>query len=82
MSRFLAESNKDPEGMSDEYLKDIVLNFMIAGKDTSASTLSWFIYMLCKNPLVQEKLFQEISSFVDNVGIDEHEIDSFVEKID
>jgi len=33
---------------------------MIAGKDTTANTLSWFFYMLCKNPLVEEKIVQEI----------------------
>lgn len=46
--------------MTDRYLRDIILNFMIAGKDTSANTLTWFFYMLCKHPLVQEKIFQEI----------------------
>ncbi|KAF7825982.1 cytochrome P450 704C1 [Senna tora] len=59
ISRFLMESKKDPKTMNDEYLRDIILNFMIAGKDTSASTLSWFFYMLCKHPLIQEKVAQE-----------------------
>lgn len=54
------ESKKDPEKMNDKYLRDIILNFMLAGKDTSAGTLSWFFYLLCKNPLVQEKVEQEI----------------------
>ena len=46
--------------MNDKYLRDIVLSFMIAGKDTSAGTLSWFFYILCKHPLVHEKVEQEI----------------------
>lgn len=60
LSRFLLESEKDPSNMTDQYLRDIILNFMIAGKDTSANTLSWFFYMLCKNPLIQEKIAQEV----------------------
>ncbi len=60
LSRFLVESNWNPEKMNDQYLRDIILSFMIAGKDTSASTLSWFLYMLCKNPLIQEKIAQEV----------------------
>ncbi|KAJ6722796.1 CYTOCHROME P450 FAMILY 704 SUBFAMILY A POLYPEPTIDE 1 [Salix koriyanagi] len=60
LSRFLVESRKDPEEMNDKYLRDIILNFMIAGKDTSANTLSWFFYMLCKNPVIQEKVAQEV----------------------
>lgn len=60
LSRFLMESEKDPENMTDQYLRDIILNFMIAGKDTSANTLTWFFYMLCKYPLVQKKVVQEV----------------------
>ena len=52
LSRFLVESKRNPYKMNDQYLRDIILNFIITGKDTSASTLSWFLYMLCKNPLV------------------------------
>ena len=58
------ESEKNPEEMTDLYLRDIILNFMIAGKDTSANTLSWFFYMLCKNPLVQEKVAQEVRDVI------------------
>ncbi|KAJ7951018.1 putative Cytochrome P450 [Quillaja saponaria] len=80
LSRFLVESKKDPEKMNDQYLRDIILNFMIAGKDTSANTLSWFFYMLCKNPLVQEKVAQEVK---DVTGSQETEanIDEFVARI-
>ncbi|KAK4415986.1 cytochrome [Sesamum alatum] len=55
LSRFLQLSEANPK-----YLRDIVLNFVMAGKDTTATTLSWFFYMLCKNPVVQEKAAQEI----------------------
>ncbi|KAK0595998.1 hypothetical protein LWI29_011857 [Acer saccharum] len=60
LSRFLMESEKDPENMTDKYLRDITLNFIIAGKDTTANTLTWFFYMLCKNPVVQEKVALEV----------------------
>ncbi|WOG96964.1 hypothetical protein DCAR_0416303 [Daucus carota subsp. sativus] len=72
LSRFLAESKTDPENMTDKYLRDITLSFVIAGKDTSAGTLTWFFYMLCKHPLIQEKVAREVraatqteSSFTD-----------------
>lgn len=60
LSRFIIESEKDPENMTDRYLRDIILNFLIAGKDTSANTLTWFFYMLCKHPLIQDKILLEI----------------------
>lgn len=55
LSRFLQVEDNDPV-----YLRDIILNFIIAGKDTTATTLSWFIYMLCKHPTIQEKAAQEV----------------------
>ncbi|TMW94023.1 hypothetical protein EJD97_010866 [Solanum chilense] len=55
LSRFLQISGTNPK-----YLRDIILNFVIAGKYTTATTLSWFIYVLCKYPRVQEKVAQEI----------------------
>ncbi|KAL9672128.1 hypothetical protein QQ045_028376 [Rhodiola kirilowii] len=81
LSRFLVESKKDPE-MTDHYLKDIILNFMIAGKDTSAVTLSWFFYMLCKYPLVQEKVLQEIRDVVGVNNYEKHDVESFIARID
>ncbi|KAJ0099724.1 hypothetical protein Patl1_19987 [Pistacia atlantica] len=55
LSRFLELKETDPK-----YLRDIVLNFMIAGKDTTATTVSWFFYLLCKHPDIQEKIAKEI----------------------
>ncbi|KAB2626712.1 cytochrome P450 704C1-like [Pyrus ussuriensis x Pyrus communis] len=82
LSRFLLESEKDPEKMNDTYLRDIILNFMIAGKDTSANTLSWFLYMLTKNPLIQEKVAQEVRDVVGfTIQVDEANIDELVENI-
>ncbi|XP_070672890.1 cytochrome P450 704C1-like [Malus domestica] len=80
LSRFLLESAKNPEEMNDKYLRDIILNFMIAGKDTSANTLSWFFYMLSKNPLIQEKVVQEVRDVVGN-QVGEAKVDEFVENI-
>ncbi|KAM4087192.1 hypothetical protein ACJW30_10G159300 [Castanea mollissima] len=69
LSRFLELRKTDPK-----YLKDIILSFMIAGKDTTASTLSWFIYLLCKHPHIQEKIALEVresTNLKDNSSIDE-----------
>ncbi|XP_020208764.1 cytochrome P450 704C1 [Cajanus cajan] len=55
LSRFIELKETDPK-----YLRDISLSFILAGKDTTAITLSWFLYQLCKHPRVQEKIAQEI----------------------
>lgn len=80
LSRFLMESRKNQKTMTDQYLRDIILNFMIAGKDTSANTLSWFFYMLSKNPLIEEKISQEVKD-VTCSHESEPNIEEFVTKI-
>eukprot|EP00924_Labyrinthula_sp_SR-Ha-C_P010389 snap_masked-scaffold_23-processed-gene-5.17-mRNA-1 protein AED:0.32 eAED:0.33 QI:0/-1/0/1/-1/1/1/0/541 len=46
--------------MSDKILRDILLNVTIAGRDTTACTLSWMFYELSIHPEEQNKLFEEI----------------------
>ncbi|KAH0766263.1 hypothetical protein KY285_002134 [Solanum tuberosum] len=81
LSRFLVESKKDPEKMTDQYLRDIILNFMLAGKDSAANTLSWFFYVLCKNPLIQIKIVEEIREVIGNNMKDNGCVDDFVASI-
>ncbi|XP_078446092.1 cytochrome P450 704C1-like [Wolffia australiana] len=66
LSRFLLEREKDPSEMSVKYLRDIMLTFVVAGKDTTSGTLSWFFFMLCTQPSVQEKVYREVKDVVDD----------------
>ncbi|KAI8345388.1 cytochrome P450 [Mortierella sp. GBAus27b] len=47
-----------------KYLRDMLLNFLLAGRDTTASLLSWTMWYLCRHPDVVEKLKQEILDVV------------------
>lgn len=69
VSRLLESRETDPK-----YLRDMIFSLVVAGKDTTASTLSWFIYMICKHPHIQEKIAQELreaTNVKDNSSIDE-----------
>lgn len=81
LSRFLEARKKDPEKMTDEYLRDIILNFMIAGKDTTANALSWFIYALCKNPIVQERIMQEVRQYMFSSDDTRFDVNTFVDRL-
>ncbi|CAN6307871.1 unnamed protein product [Urochloa humidicola] len=67
LSRFieLGEAGaEDGGGLGDDKsLRDVVLNFVIAGRDTTATTLSWFTYMAMSHPDVAEKLRAELCAF-------------------
>jgi cytochrome P450 len=48
--------------MTTEWLRDVVLNMVIAGRDTTACTLSWMFYILATNQEIQKKLQAEIDA--------------------
>ncbi|KAI3517012.1 hypothetical protein L1887_16218 [Cichorium endivia] len=53
---------KDHSGTRDpnKFLRDTLLNLMFAGKDTTTSALSWFFYLLAANPIVEDKIREEL----------------------
>ncbi|MGC1650613.1 MAG: cytochrome P450 [Candidatus Sulfotelmatobacter sp.] len=55
----------DPQSgkqMPDDQLIDEVLTLIVAGHETTASTLSWCWYLLSQHPDAEEKLSNEVSS--------------------
>jgi cytochrome P450 len=47
-------------GFSDEDLVNQLMTFLAAGHETTASALSWAVYLLCKHPDVQARLREEL----------------------
>lgn len=46
-------NNDKPEHETEfdpKFLRDIVVNFLIAGRNTTAQALSWFLFCLSQNP--------------------------------
>jgi cytochrome P450 len=41
---------------ADKYLRDMIMNFVIAGRDTTAIALNWAFYCLERNPDVKQKV--------------------------
>ena len=60
---------KDNPNINDKELRDITMNFIIAGRDTTAQLLSWFIYEMTKldengkkiNGDIENKIREEIN---------------------
>lgn len=61
LSRFMDTVNEHGEKLNDVELRDTVLNFIIAGRDTTAQALSWLFYELALQPRVEKKILEEIS---------------------
>lgn len=41
-------------------LRDSIVSLIGAGRETTSTTLSWFFYLLTKNPIAEDKIRQEI----------------------
>jgi cytochrome P450 len=68
-SSFVGLFAKDEEGQQlrqkDEsgfrrYMRDMVLNFLIAGRDPTAQTLTWSFYEMCRRPDVVDRVRREV----------------------
>lgn len=62
LSRFIAMRNDDGNSFSDAYLSDVILNFIIAGRDTTSNSLTWMTYFLSQYPEIQEKVRAEVDA--------------------
>jgi cytochrome P450 len=71
---FLAEVHKSGDQVSEDYLRDLVLNFLIAGRDTTAQALSWTFFLLCQHPEVEEKARQEVNDVCGEEGVQYNDI--------
>ncbi|KAL0359655.1 UNVERIFIED_CONTAM: cytochrome [Sesamum angustifolium] len=74
LSRFIANSEN-----SAEFLRDIVISFILAGRDTTSSALSWFFWLLSSRPDVEERILQELENIRRQNGKSIGEIYSFDE---
>eukprot|EP01018_Ginkgo_biloba_P032693 Gb_28315 [translate_table: standard] len=57
---------KDDNGCpySHKFLRDICINFILAGRDTSSVALSWFFWLLHEHPHVEDRILLEINSIL------------------
>jgi len=66
LSMLLLARDDDGSGMSDQQLCDELKTLMVAGLDTTALTLSWALYLLARNPLIDGRLREETNSLLQN----------------
>ncbi|KAF5283094.1 hypothetical protein FQA39_LY17435 [Lamprigera yunnana] len=58
--QLLIELSENGAGFTDEELREEVDTFMIAGSDTTASTMSFAFIMLAMFPDIQQKVYEEV----------------------
>ncbi|GKD91174.1 alkane hydroxylase MAH1-like protein [Tanacetum coccineum] len=58
------QSFTDGSKHDDKYLHDTILNLMIAGRDTTSSSLTWFLCLIVTHPEVEKKIGDEINQVI------------------
>ncbi|KAI4969000.1 hypothetical protein ZWY2020_046330 [Hordeum vulgare] len=63
--------NDDASEHSDEFLRDTAVNLLFAGRDTTGAVLSWFFYLLCENPRVEQMILDELAPIAARKKVDD-----------
>ena len=62
LSLLMSAKDAAGEGLSDIELKDQMMTLLVAGHETTATSLSWALYWVHKLPEVKQKLLAELST--------------------
>jgi cytochrome P450 len=61
-----ARDEQTNRGLTEQQLRDEVTTLFVAGNETTAITMSWLWFELCKNPEAEKKMRAEIAQVVGN----------------
>ncbi|KAF4373298.1 hypothetical protein G4B88_007311 [Cannabis sativa] len=67
MTLYMEEKEKP---YSDQFLKDVALNFVAAARDTLTAGLSWFFYLVATHPIIEAKILEEMKENLPTVNDD------------
>jgi len=59
---FIKGAKEDGQPADDAFMRDLVLNFLIAGRDTTAQGMSWCFFEVMQHPEVERQIVEEIQS--------------------
>lgn len=62
---FAVDDEGDGTGMSDEQVRDEIMTMFLAGHETTATTLTWTLYLLAVNPEAEAAFHEELDAVLD-----------------
>eukprot|EP01126_Amoeba_proteus_P060529 TRINITY_DN8011_c0_g1_i3.p2 TRINITY_DN8011_c0_g1~~TRINITY_DN8011_c0_g1_i3.p2 ORF type:complete len:143 (+),score=32.23 TRINITY_DN8011_c0_g1_i3:921-1349(+) len=74
MSLFMELKDSKGEYFPTSWMRDILLNFLIAGRDTTALLLTWSTYTIVSHPHVYAKVKEESKRVLGNGVVNEEKI--------
>ncbi|MBE9211055.1 cytochrome P450 [Nostoc sp. LEGE 06077] len=71
LSLMMSARDENGEAMTDVELRDELMTLLVAGHETTASALTWALYLIHRTPQIREKLLAELDRFGNNANLDE-----------
>ncbi|XVF58649.1 hypothetical protein PTKIN_Ptkin07bG0083200 [Pterospermum kingtungense] len=62
LTSYITEEKSTGLKCDDKFLRDTILSMMLAGRDTTSSALTWFIWLIWRHPEVEKKIIKELKS--------------------
>ena len=66
LAMLLSARHEDDSPMSDQELRDELMTLLVAGHETTASELAWAFEAIAREPIVHDRLLEEIDSGTDD----------------
>ncbi|KAK9691411.1 hypothetical protein RND81_09G195200 [Saponaria officinalis] len=61
---FMRLKEDDGKPFSDRFLRDICVNFLLAGRDSTSVALCWFFWLIDQHPQVEQNILEEIFGII------------------
>ncbi|CAL5357414.1 unnamed protein product [Camellia sinensis] len=66
LSRFVSSGHSD-----ENFVTDIVISFILAGRDTTSAALTWFFWLISRHPDVENEILKEINEKSEDASFEE-----------
>jgi cytochrome P450 family 110 len=66
LSLLMSAQDETGNHMTDQELRDELITLLMAGYETTATSMAWGLYLIHQNPAVREKLLQELDTLGDS----------------
>ncbi|MCL7052218.1 hypothetical protein MKW94_016731 [Papaver nudicaule] len=66
LSRIVKDDNLD-----EDFVIDMVINFILGGQDTTSAALTWFFWLVSRKPGVEKEILKEINQISEKPGYDD-----------
>ncbi|KAF5736280.1 Cytochrome P450 [Tripterygium wilfordii] len=64
LTKYMTENGIAESESNEKFLRDTIINFMIAGRDTTSAGLTWFMWQISRNPQVKNKIREELEAVI------------------